>query len=188
MALLTKAKRISYLKDLGYDYENGGVLAIQKKYFADPDEWDNKWGKHTDALARHLHNVWKYTEDFKAEEFRCPCGNCTGYPTWMKSNELKNVQSIRSHFGKPMHVTSALRCGSWNSRCGGVKDSRHLEGRAVDFYMAGVTDTLARRKTAINWMRHLPKFHYAYCNGWNSYGRSVSRPSMGNAIHIDSDA
>ena len=187
MALLKKTARIKYLEDLGFgEYNKENILKMQKKYFRDPKEWDGRWGKHTDALARHLHNVWRYAKDFKPTEFRCNCGKCNGYPTWMKANELKNVQAIRTHYGKPMVVTSGIRCPDFNYRCGGIKTSKHLEGRAVDFYMKEVTDSLARRKVCINWAKHLPKFNYAYCNGWNSLGQIVSKPSMGNAVHIDS--
>lgn len=187
MSLLKKATRIKYLKDLGFgEYGKESILKMQKKYFRDPKEWDGRWGRHTDALARHLHNVQRYCKDFKPTEFRCPCGRCNGYPTWMKANELRNIQAIRTHYGKPMVVTSALRCKDHNYKVGGIKSSKHLEGRAVDFYMAGVTDSLARRKVCINWARHLKKFNYAYCNGWNSLGQIVSKPSMGTAIHIDS--
>ena len=195
MALLKKTARIKYLEDLGFgEYNKENILKMQKKYFRDPKEWDGRWGKHTDALARHLHNVWKYCKDFKPEEFRCPCGKCTGYPTWMKANELKNVQAIRTHYGKPMEVTSGLRCKAFNSSLkGSSPTSKHLEGRAVDFKIPTVTETLARRKVCINWARTLPKFRYAYCNGYEyykgestSYGQTISRPNMGNAIHIDS--
>ena len=194
MALLPKKTRIKYLKDLGYDYNDHGTLKIQRKFFNDPGEWDDHYGKKTDILLRHLHNVWKYTDDFEPEEFKCPCGRCTGYPTWMKANELKNVQSIRDHYGKPMTVTSGIRCKEFNSSLkGSSPTSKHLEGRAVDFKIPTVTETLARRKVCINWARTLPKFRYSYCNGYEyykgestSYGQTVSRPNMGNAIHIDS--
>lgn len=187
MSLLKKATRIKYFKDLGLgDYNKDNILKMQKKYFRNPKEWDGRYGKKTDILLRHLHNVWKYTDDFKPTEFRCPCGKCTGYPTWMKANELKNAQAIRTHYGRPMVITSALRCKDYNYKVGGILRSKHLEGRAVDFFMKEVTDSLARRKVCINWSKGLKKFNYAYCNGWNSLGQVISKPSMGNAIHIDS--
>lgn len=187
MSLLKKATRIKYFKDLGLgEYNKDNILKMQKKYFRDPKEWDGRYRKKTDILLRHLHNVWKYTDDFKPTEFRCPCGKCTGYPTWMKANELKNVQAIRTHYKRPMVITSALRCKDYNYKVGGIMHSKHLEGRAVDFFMKEVTDSLARRKVCINWSKGLKKFNYAYCNGWNSLGQVISKPSMGNAIHIDS--
>lgn len=197
MALLPKKTRIKYFKDLGLgEYSPSTILKFQKMAFTNPKEHDKKYGVHTDKALRHWHNVWRCCnpKHFKPEEFRCPCGRCTGYPTWMKANELKNVQAIRDHFGKPMTITSGLRCKAFNSSLkGSSPTSKHLEGRAVDFKIPTATETLARRKVCINWARTLPKFRYSYCNGYEyykgentSYGQTISRPNMGNAIHIDS--
>lgn len=185
MALLPKKTRIKYLKDLGYDYNDKGVLKIQKKYFNDPDEWDNKYGKKTDVLLRHLHNVWKVCTHFRPEEFKCTCGHCTGYPTQMRVKELKHIERIRTHYNKPMVITSALRCEHQNKKVGGVPNSGHLFGRAVDFYMSGVTDTKANRKGAIAYIKKLPNHKYTYGDGIDSYGEFVYRPSMGNALHTE---
>ena len=183
---LTKAKRIKYFKELGLgEYNKENTLKLQKKYFTDPDEWDGKYGTKTDILLRHVYNVKKHTKHFRPEEFRCPCGKCTGYPTQMRARELKHIQRIRDHYGKPMTITSGLRCEHQNNRVGGSKDSRHLKGLAVDFYMNGVTDTLAHRMSAIRYIRALPNHRYTYGNGYNSYGQSVHAPNMGNAIHTD---
>lgn len=185
MSLLPKKTRIKYLKDLGYDYNDKGVLKIQKKYFSDPDEWDNKYGKKTDILLRHLHNVWKVCTHFKPEEFKCTCGHCTGYPTQMRVDELRHIERIRTHYNKPMVITSALRCDYQNKKVGGVKNSGHLFGRAVDFYMSGVTDTKANRKSAIAYIKKLPNHKYTYGDGIDSYGEFVYKPSMGNALHTE---
>lgn len=185
MALLPKKTRIRYLKDLGYDYNDKGVLKIQKKYFSDPDEWDNKYGKKTDILLRHLHNVWKVCTHFKPEEFKCTCGHCTGYPTQMRVDELRHIERIRTHYNKPMVITSALRCEYQNKKVGGYSDSRHKVGKAVDFYMVGVTDTFHNRVNSIKYIKTLPNHHYTYGHGINSLGAYVSRPSMGNALHTD---
>ena len=102
--------------------------------------------------------------------------------------ELKNLQSIRDHYGKPMKVTCGLRCKGRNKELqGSIQNSLHLSGYATDFYMQGVTDTLANRKKAVKYFKTLPYFHYAYGNGINSYGSAVSAPYMGNAMHIDSN-
>lgn len=186
MSLLPKATRIKYFKALGFgEYNSSNILKMQKKYFSDPKEHDSKYGKKSDALLRHLYNVWKYTQDFSPEEFKCTCGRCTGYPTQMRVKELRNLQSIRTHFGKPMIITSGLRCEYQNSKVGGVKTSKHLKGCAADFYISGVTDTLEHRKNAIAWIKKLPNHGYTYGNGWNSLGQTVNYPSMGNALHTD---
>ena len=107
----------------------------------------------------------------------------------MKRVELKNLQKIRSHYGKPMTVTCGLRCKGYNAECkGSITNSLHLSGYATDFYMKGVTDTLANRKKSIKWMKKLENTHYIYGDGINSYGYYVSAPYMGNAMHYDTSA
>ena len=184
MALLTKATRKKWFKVLGLgDYNKANILKMQRMYFKNPKDCDGIYGKDTDRLLRHLHHTKAYTTSFAPFEFACPCGRCTGYPTWMRAKELKHIQKIRNHYGVPMKITSGLRCPSYNARVGGVDNSAHLSGYAVDFYMKGVTDTLEERRSAINYIRKLVNHDFSYCNGYNSYGRKVSAPQMGNAIH-----
>lgn len=190
MALLTSAKRKEYFNYLGLGaYNKANILKFQKKYFTRAKDHDGLYGPNTDNLLRHVYNVKKYAgKNFKPEEFRCGCGRkyCTGYPTYMKPAELANLQTIRTHYGKPMQITSGLRCKGFNSRLkGSSTNSKHLTGQAADFYMAGVTDTLARRKSAIAYIKKLPNHNWTYGNGWCSKGYSVSAPNMGNAIHTD---
>ena len=91
MGLLTKATRKKWMKMLGYDYTKSGILKMQKDYFKRKQDCDGIYGPNTDKLLRHLHHVKVYAPSFSPEEFRCPCGHCTGYPTWMRVNELKNL-------------------------------------------------------------------------------------------------
>ena len=186
MALLTKKTREKWMKLLGYEYSKEDILKMQKKYFSDPKEHDGLYGNKTDILLRHLHHVKVYTENFQPQEFRCPCGKCTGYPTWMRVNELKHIQTIRSHYDKPMTITSGLRCASYNaSISGSVVDSAHTHGKAVDFYMQGVTDTLENRKKAVTYIKKLKHHNYTYGNGITSTGGNRYAPSMGNALHTE---
>ena len=191
MALLTEEKRKEYFKKLGLgDYNKANILKLQKKYMLRKSDWDGIYGPNTDNLLRHVYNVTTLTKNFKPEEFRCECGGryCSGYPSYMKANQLRNLQAIRSHWGKPMTVTSGMRCRGWNSSIGGsIVNSKHLCGSATDFYIQGVTDTLAHRKNAINWIKRLPNHTYTYGNGINSVGtgKYVYAPYMGNALHTD---
>ena len=186
MALLTKATRKKWFKLLGYEYNKDGILKMQKKYFKRKSDCDGIYGSNTDKLLRHLHHVKVYTINFKPEEFRCPCGHCTGYPTWMRVNELKHIQHIRTHYGKPMTITSGLRCEYENSRLSGSsKESAHMEGKAVDFYMAGVTDNIDNRRKAVNYIKRLKNHNYTYGNGISSTGAYIDAPNMGNAMHTE---
>ena len=42
------------------------------------------------------------------------------------------LQNIRDHFGKPVHISSAYRCSTWNKQVGGVSNSYHCYGQAAD--------------------------------------------------------
>lgn len=189
MALLTKATRKKWLKQIGLgEYNKANILKFQKMAFSDKKEHDGVYGKNTDIALRHWHHVRTYTkaDNFSPEEFRCPCGHCTGYPTWMRVNALKHVQTIRSYYSKPMTITSGLRCQYENDRLSGSsKDSAHIKGKAVDFYMPGVTDTLEHRRAAINYIKRLKNHSYSYGNGISSTGAHVSAPNMGNAVHTE---
>lgn len=189
MALLSVATRKKWFEYCGLGkYNKANILKMQKKYMLRKSDWDGQYGPDTDALLRHLHHVKLYTKNFSPEEFRCGCGGryCSGYPTWMRANELKHIQTIRSHYGKPMNITSALRCEKYNSRINGASaNSRHLKGKAVDFYMSGVSDTLAHRKKAIKYIKKLKNHHYTYGNGYNSNGYAISAPGMADCLHTD---
>lgn len=190
MALLSEAKIKEYFKFLGLgEYNKTNIKKFQKTAFPNlPKQQDGVYGTNTDKALRHWRNVYKFTKNFRPEEFRCNCGHCTGYPSWMKKVELQNLQAIRSHYGKPMKVTSGLRCKWDNDHSkGSIKNSKHLTGYACDFYIAGVTDTLAHRKAAIKWMKNLPNHGYSYGNGYNSNGVAIRAAYMGNAIHTDTN-
>ena len=189
MALLSVEKRKEYFAKLGIAYNKGGIEALQRKYMRKEDV-DGKYGTDTDRVLRHVHNVLTYTKNFKPEEFKCECGGkyCTGYPSYMKRVELQNLQSIRTHYGKPMTITCGLRCKTYNKQCrGSIENSKHLTGYAADFYIAGVTETLAQRKKAIAWIKKLPNHNYTYGNGYNSKGAKISAGYMGNALHTDTN-
>ena len=191
MALLSVANRKKYMKALGYEYNANGIRKLQKKYFARSKDIDGKYGKNTDILLRHCYNVHKYAPHFEPQEFRCGCKGkyCTGYPTYMRKKMLVLLEAIRVHHGKPITVTCGLRCKKYNKALNGsVNKSKHLKGKAVDFYQKGTTDTLANRKKSIAWIKKQKNRGYAYGDGINSYGDRIIAPYMGNALHVDVEA
>lgn len=188
MALLTEEQRKKRFEYLGLgEYNEANIRRFQRKYLRKQDV-DGEWGIDSDNALRHVYNVKRYTKSFAPEEFKCDCGGryCTGYPTYMKKAELINLQKIRNHYGVPMKVTQGVRCTGRNRELrGSVVNSGHLKGYACDFYMSGVTDTLANRKAAIKWMKKLDNTEYIYGNGINSNGYAVNAPYMGNAMHYE---
>lgn len=187
MALLSIGKRKKFFSEIGLgEYNKGNILKLQKKYFIRKKDIDGIYGKDTDALLRHIVNVHNACKNFTPEEFKCDCGGeyCTGYPTRMREKTLKFAQSIRDKYGKPMIITSGLRCKGRNSELSGsVKESKHMSGMAFDWYMSGITDTLTARKLTINTIKKMKNHDYSYGNGIDSLGYNRSASYMGNALH-----
>ncbi len=110
---------------------------------------------------------WDNIKHFKKSEFTCKCG------CGLNNMNLKVVQiadQIRDHFGKPCIVNSGCRCTSHNKKVGGVANSRHLSGKAIDLYVQGISGNtlLSYAKQLVN----QGKLRYTYL-------------ISGNAVHID---
>lgn len=59
---------------------------------------------------------------------------------WMKFLPvMRIVQQVRTHFGKPVTVTSSYRSPDYNRSVGGAKYSRHKEFDATDIQVKGVS-------------------------------------------------
>lgn len=191
MALLTVEQRKTRFDYLGLgEYNKANILKFQKKAFPNNKaEWDSKYGLNTDRALRTFYNVKKNTTNFKPSEFCCTCGHCTGYPSYMKKAELQHIQKIRTHYNKSMTITSALRCSYENNRVGGVKNSGHMRGYAVDFYMPGVTDTVDNRVKALAWIKKQPNHEFTYgAHMKDSNGLYRIANGMGNAMHTETHA
>ena len=184
MALLDEKTREKYLKELGYKT----IKEFQKAVMY-PQWVDGVYGSQTDNALRTAYNVHKYCKNFSPREFMCECGGryCGGYPDYMKPAELKHIQTIRDHYGKPITITSGLRCKEWNRVLNGsVENSGHLRGLALDCYQAGVTDTVANRKAAMRYFMSLPNHKFTYGKDMaGSDGIYRSAAYMGNAMHTE---
>lgn len=77
---------------------------------------------------------WDDIKFFSKKEFRCKCGGryCNGYPAEIDRGMVKIADAIRERLGKPVGVNSGLRCKTRNANEGGVSNSQHLYGTAVD--------------------------------------------------------
>lgn len=113
-------------------------------------------------------NNWDNIEYFKKDEFTCKCG--CGLNN-MNLKVVKIADEVRKHFGKPAIVTSGTRCKKHNIEVGGVTNSRHLEGKAIDMYVQGIDggELLKYLQTLVN----AGELRYTY------------RINNGNACHFD---
>ena len=112
-----------------------------------------------------------YFPNFTASEFKCGCKgkHCKGFPTKLDFDLLYGLQKVRDHFGKPIIVTSGLRCKTYNSSlAGSSKNSAHKSGQAADIYIKGVQP-------------------HEIVQYWQSLGLGYSysgTTNMGNAAHV----
>ena len=82
---------------------------------------------------------WNDIKYFTREEFRCKCGGkyCNGFPAEPQEGMVRAIDNVREHFGKAFTPNSGVRCPTHNANVGGVSNSRHLYGKAVDFRVPG---------------------------------------------------
>lgn len=104
-------------------------------------------------------NWWEKIRYFSREEFRCRCGGtyCGGFPAEPERALVELADQVREHFDSPAMVSSGLRCVRHNGICGGVTNSRHLSGKAMDFRIRGISG-----EKTLAYIRTLSGVRYAY--------------------------
>ena len=80
---------------------------------------------------------------FSMNEFECHCG-CR-MPDSARANIVALVEQVldpaRERYGRPVCVNSGYRCARHNAAVGGVANSQHLKGEAMDIAPAGLQVT-----------------------------------------------
>lgn len=84
---------------------------------------------------------WSDIKYFTRDEpyIACPCGRCGGFPVEPAEKLMRLADAVREAAGKPMVPTSTVRCKTHNAEVGGVRNSRHLLGHAMDFRIPGLS-------------------------------------------------
>lgn len=94
-----------------------------------PHEEYSLFNQSTHQISEHFK-----VREFAQKDFRCD--------KVIVDRELIDVlEDIRTHFNKPVIVTSGYRTPEYNAKIGGVKNSQHTKGAAADIK---VSDTPAR--------------------------------------------
>lgn len=127
---------------------------------------------------------WADFPNFSPSEFLCPCGKCAFSTVEgvqdMDYKLLFILQSVRRKYGKPMSITSGARCEEYNATLSNADPkSYHMERKASDFYIKGITSTEAGRNEIVAFMKTLAGYKYSYHNIKGKY------PKMGSAIHVE---
>ena len=102
---------------------------------------------------------WDTIRYFTREEFKCNCGGkyCSGFPAEPVPALVYTADKVRLYFGEPCIVSSGVRCKQHNKNVGGVANSRHMEGRAMDFRISG-----KKAAEVLEYVQSLPEVRYAY--------------------------
>lgn len=104
-------------------------------------------------------DFWKDIRYFSRNEpyIACSCGSCGGFPVEPDEKLMRLADRVRQQAGAAMIPSSTVRCGAHNAEVGGVANSRHLAGKAMDFSIRGWT---AERTLAL--VRQQKEVRYAY--------------------------
>ena len=135
------------------------AYGIEKK--PDSTDYTNVQNNNTDdSTNSNTGTFWDGIRYFTREEFACKCGGqfCNGYPAEMQEAVVKIADAARAHFGKPAHVISGLRCRQWNAHEGGVANSQHMYGEAIDLRIDGVPAETLRQFVSAQ-----PGHRWSYC-------------------------
>ena len=112
----------------------------------------------TEESADEDDDWWRNIRYFSRKEFACKCGRyCDGYPAQMQRGVVELADRAREELKGVGLVSSGLRCPQHNANVGGVSNSRHLNGKAIDLRIEGKS---ARQTLA--WVQKQPEVRYAY--------------------------
>lgn len=87
---------------------------------------------------------WNGIKHFARGDFKCKCGGryCNGFPAEMDMKVVSIADEAVEHFGLDFDpakdMISGLRCKTHNANEGGVSNSRHMRGKAIDLRIRGV--------------------------------------------------
>lgn len=92
------------------------------------------WQKFRSRMNQRL------SKNFTLDEFASKDGAQTPESVLENLRELaKNLQVLRDIVGKPIKINSGYRSPEHNKSVGGVKNSMHVQGKAADIVIEGLT-------------------------------------------------
>jgi len=107
-------------------------------------------------------------QHFRPVEFECKCGKCGLGFAQMQPDFLERLEMARMLSNVPYSLLSAKRCESHNKAVGGLQDSAHLTGWAVDIEARSAITRMrvvyGLVKAGINRIGVYPTFVHADCD------------------------
>lgn len=140
----TQAAVAKFQADYGLTADGDPGAATQKMLIGAIAGTAVKMEKPEDSTAPKTGTFWDEVQYFTRAEFRCQCGGkyCNGYPAEPAEETVRMADEIRRRAGVPLNVNSGLRCQRHNAAVGGVANSLHRTGQAVDLSGAIPPDKL----------------------------------------------
>ncbi len=80
-------------------------------------------------------NDIQISKNFKLREFECR----EGQEVKLDPELLQKLQALRDKVGKPIVITSGYRTPTYNKKIGGAPKSQHVEGKAADIWINGLS-------------------------------------------------
>jgi hypothetical protein len=77
------------------------------------------------------------SKNLTRREIECKCG--CGFDI-VDFKLIETFQALRDYVNQPIFITSGCRCPEHNKKSGGVKDSAHVKGMALDMYINGLSN------------------------------------------------
>ena len=130
----TQAAVRRFQADYGLTTDGDPGAATQKMLIGAVAGTAAKVDKPESSDAPKTVTFWDDIKYFTREEFRCQCGGkyCNGFPAEPAGETVRMADEIRRRAGVPLNVNSGLRCKQHNAEVGGVSNSLHTTGQAVD--------------------------------------------------------
>lgn len=180
--MLTNKQRQTYLKKLGLYTKNidgvrGSGQKSAEKYFnvIFLNKKTTTYTEATDKLLREVYasykkskymvaSDWKYFKNVSKKELYCTCNKkyCDGYNGLEKKIPMRLImlaQYKRNASGKPIYISSSIRCSKRNAEIGGIKKSKHLEFRAFDHRLGNLPakETIKYKLPYVNYTYEINK-------------------------------
>lgn len=139
-------RRFQAAEGLGVD----GIAGEQTQAALKDAVWQDRFAKDnivpSSGQPPDTGTFWDSIQYFTRTECRCKCGGkyCNGYPAEMSETTMRMADEIRRRAGVPLNNNSALRCQRWNAEQGGVANSNHMTGHAIDLAPIGGNISVSR--------------------------------------------
>lgn len=138
------------------------VKSFESDYGADASQLPAAVAGAIAPISKGAADFWADIRYVPRKEWACPCTRCGGFPAEPEESLVRILDELREHFGKPVIISSGVRCKAHNAELpGSVYNSRHLSGKAADFCVQGLT--AANVKVYCDRLVSQGKLRYCYC-------------------------